>query len=561
MNALWHLQLLEEDRAVGGGVAPAPVPGKNSLTQRMMPGRRRLQLAPRGTVAPAVARAPVDDPFALHTAAAGVSGASEPVPYAGQLQPLLPGVDLSSVRAYRDDTAQAAAARLGARAYATDDAIVLPREAPLELVAHEVAHVAQQRGGTAPTVGRAGDAFEQHADLVAATVARGESAGPLLAASPGMAPAVACAPAEASASASDAASAEPEAAATGDATLDEVMGDGMEEEIDALAEGVFSAVATAQSAVAAWSPEDAAYFEPHLAGAEALTEHMYAQIDRLLAGASVDDSGEVTSNPQQYAAVMDAMARCEAAIAVLGCVTTLAAAPELRAVAAALAAIGQLGADKVAEIVSRAKLGHDLLEQLTKMFAEHQHMLDKYLASACKDLISIVPGGVAKTEWLSAMKTLQAGAKQFGDAWSYYGLFEKVVSPPKTTWDTVKAMKSFGKAIAKPIVATLAKDTQLAYADLMMIIDVMQAYLHIGLAAGELAVMQTLLTEARRIRDEFGPIMRFVADNQAMLATLADWCDRLKGASAGADAVLARAEAAIDTAMRGWGDLYHPQLV
>ena len=49
-------------------------------------------------------------------------------------------------------------------------------------VAHEVAHVIQQRGGVriAGGVGTAGDAHEQHADAVADLVVRGASAEALL---------------------------------------------------------------------------------------------------------------------------------------------------------------------------------------------------------------------------------------------------------------------------------------------------------------------------------------------------------------------------------------------
>jgi len=72
---------------------------------------------------------------------------------------------------------------MGASAYATAGRVVLSdRGRDLHTVAHEAAHVIQQRGGVALKggVGEAGDAFERHADAVADKVVAGESAERLL---------------------------------------------------------------------------------------------------------------------------------------------------------------------------------------------------------------------------------------------------------------------------------------------------------------------------------------------------------------------------------------------
>jgi hypothetical protein len=71
---------------------------------------------------------------------------------------------------------------MGARAYATGDHVVLGRGADLHTVAHEAAHVVQQRGGVhlKGGVGQAGDPHEQHADAVADRVVAGQSAASLL---------------------------------------------------------------------------------------------------------------------------------------------------------------------------------------------------------------------------------------------------------------------------------------------------------------------------------------------------------------------------------------------
>jgi hypothetical protein len=69
-----------------------------------------------------------------------------------------------------------------AEAYATGDHVVLGDGVDLHTVAHEAAHVVQQRGGVhlKGGIGVAGDAYERHADEVADRVVRGESAQELL---------------------------------------------------------------------------------------------------------------------------------------------------------------------------------------------------------------------------------------------------------------------------------------------------------------------------------------------------------------------------------------------
>jgi hypothetical protein len=87
------------------------------------------------------------------------------------------GVDLASVRVHTDDRAARAAAALGARAFTIGDDIYFAAGAyapaspeGIELIAHEVTHVAQQRGqagaasASKPRVSRAGDRHEQQAD-------------------------------------------------------------------------------------------------------------------------------------------------------------------------------------------------------------------------------------------------------------------------------------------------------------------------------------------------------------------------------------------------------------
>ncbi len=72
---------------------------------------------------------------------------------------------------------------MGAAAYASGNQIAFKEQPSLELAAHEAAHVVQQRSGKvqlAGGVGQVGDKYENHADAVAAKVASGKSAAPLL---------------------------------------------------------------------------------------------------------------------------------------------------------------------------------------------------------------------------------------------------------------------------------------------------------------------------------------------------------------------------------------------
>jgi len=87
------------------------------------------------------------------------------------------GLDLGAVRVHTDEQAATAAAVVGARAFAMGDDLYFARgaydpgsEHGQQLIAHEVAHVAQHRRGTAPTdrkVSQPSDAHEREAETFA----------------------------------------------------------------------------------------------------------------------------------------------------------------------------------------------------------------------------------------------------------------------------------------------------------------------------------------------------------------------------------------------------------
>lgn len=178
-----------------------PAPGKRTLTQFLAPRGPRLRSVPAapappttGSTLPSPHGAAAIDPFdfsfadptaALHQAAqAGVDGSSGGVPFYDQLARAFgPAHDLSGISAHVGGAATKACAALGAEAYATGTDVAFRTVPDLHTVAHEVAHVIQQRAGIQLLggVGEAGDAFERHADAVADRVVAGESAADLLA--------------------------------------------------------------------------------------------------------------------------------------------------------------------------------------------------------------------------------------------------------------------------------------------------------------------------------------------------------------------------------------------
>lgn len=119
------------------------------------------------------------DGDAANRAEDGFAGAPREVPYRAEMERAF-GESFGNVAAHTGVEAQDAATDLGARAYTVGESIAFRDPSPdRELVAHELTHVVQQRGGrdqgamlkaeiSAPT-----DAAEQEADRVASTVAAG----------------------------------------------------------------------------------------------------------------------------------------------------------------------------------------------------------------------------------------------------------------------------------------------------------------------------------------------------------------------------------------------------
>ena len=175
------------------GLAAPVAPGKRAPTTRI-----GLPAAPAGQVSLQHRRARgtgVDEREELAIAARGLADAGGPLPYLEELQRAFGRHDLRGIRVASGGEASSANQQMRSVAYAMGDAIVLRDSSPdLFTVAHEAAHVIQQRAGAvaAGTVGQSGDRHEAHADAVAERVVRGESAEDLLdQVAPGAAPSAA----------------------------------------------------------------------------------------------------------------------------------------------------------------------------------------------------------------------------------------------------------------------------------------------------------------------------------------------------------------------------------
>jgi hypothetical protein len=159
--------------ATTGVVQQRPAVGKRSLLDAAF----RAQAVQKRSAA---ASAP--EPDEVHAAAdAGVATPTTGLPYRDQLETSF-GQDLSGVQAHVGGDAAASAGAMGAEAYAAGDHVVLPASPGLDVVAHEVAHVLQQRDGVQlhGGVGAAGDPYEQEADAAASAVVAGDSAAAVM---------------------------------------------------------------------------------------------------------------------------------------------------------------------------------------------------------------------------------------------------------------------------------------------------------------------------------------------------------------------------------------------
>jgi hypothetical protein len=170
-----------------GGEAATQAPATTTSTRQGTGGKVQRRSLPRTTrdtnwasgsgIGPGIDSAAGDPPDAHGAAAAGVATPGGELPHRGQLEGAF-GRDLSSIVAHTGPDAQQTSRAMGANAYATGHHVILPQNAGVGLVAHEVTHVLQQEKGvhlSGGLDGGASDPLEQEADAVGAAVERGES--------------------------------------------------------------------------------------------------------------------------------------------------------------------------------------------------------------------------------------------------------------------------------------------------------------------------------------------------------------------------------------------------
>jgi len=156
--------------------APPLSPGKVTLTSQLPPVEAAIQRRSTGMLMPA------DTEHVRAAAAHGTSGTSAPLPHADAIRRSFGRHDVGQIQAHVDERAAQGAEAMGAAAFATGNHVAFKRSPDLHTVAHEAAHVVQQRGGVQLKggVGEAGDPHERHADAVADLVVQGKSSESLL---------------------------------------------------------------------------------------------------------------------------------------------------------------------------------------------------------------------------------------------------------------------------------------------------------------------------------------------------------------------------------------------
>jgi hypothetical protein len=154
----------------------------------MLPLRSDAAVAP-AEAGPAAVQAKSDgseskkDTELIHEAAAhGTSGPAGALPYMNQLQQSFGRHDVSHIKAHTGSQATAGAQAMGAEAFTIGEQVAFAGSPSLHVVAHEAAHVIQQRAGVQLKggIGERGDRYEQHADAVADLVVQGKSSAALL---------------------------------------------------------------------------------------------------------------------------------------------------------------------------------------------------------------------------------------------------------------------------------------------------------------------------------------------------------------------------------------------
>lgn len=183
-----------EDASSLAGAGASALPSGFDFSALPISRAQAAAAPPAGSSRPAVqlraaAQPGLSDAQVQAAAEQGLRSGGQPLPHRSQLERGF-GASLASVRVHSDASAADASRAMGAEAFTRGEHIGLAAPSPsLGLLAHEVAHVVQQRAGAGPAsgVGQVGDGFEREAHAAAAAVSRGQ-VSPLAARYAGRAP-------------------------------------------------------------------------------------------------------------------------------------------------------------------------------------------------------------------------------------------------------------------------------------------------------------------------------------------------------------------------------------
>ena len=167
---------------IRGGETPLQFNDAINTAQQQCGNRATLQFAAQQM------RLHERDSAAVHAVAnTGFQGPAEDYPYREKIQQAFGHHDISSLRAHTGAAARAANSSFGSNAYHKGGDVAFAAAPTLADAAHEAVHYVQNAGPgqLGGDVGEAGDAYEQHADLVAGKVAAGEPVADLLDRGPG----------------------------------------------------------------------------------------------------------------------------------------------------------------------------------------------------------------------------------------------------------------------------------------------------------------------------------------------------------------------------------------
>jgi hypothetical protein len=179
-------------KASRGDRTPAPVRANPVEESAALPlpasGKSGFNFADISVIAPVQRRVtagsgPGVPAVQVHSAAAaGTRGVGEKLPYQAEIQRSFGRHNLADVRAHIDPSARAGARVMRAEAFTLGRHVAFAGSPDLHVVAHEAAHVIQQRAGLQlrDGLGQAGDPHERHAEAVARSVVQGRSAEELL---------------------------------------------------------------------------------------------------------------------------------------------------------------------------------------------------------------------------------------------------------------------------------------------------------------------------------------------------------------------------------------------